>query len=494
MALIEGGSNTANVANVNATYQLQVGLNADSTKNGLLAIAGRADTGKFTGSVRDVALDVDIEARARIAADSIIFEDSFAGSVQNTDKWIAGFSSMTMGVSNGVVTINAGSATTASAVGAFTSYATVPTGNSAIATTTFTQDVMLSQVGVLNTTAEFCGAFIASGTSAPTDGVFLRFNASGELRIVSNFNGTETQSSAITYTNTPTGWTSALVAANVMRRYSLVVSSGRMELWIGNESGDIVLAGYLNKPVAVPSFCSVPSLPLKIRLYNSASPPSVATKLLFGYTVVTLGGLSNSLPYADANAISAGSSTQGQTGGAPGSTANMVNSTVPATATLSNTTAGYSTLGGRFLFAAPAGAETDYVLFAYQLPAATNGFSGRGILIRGVTVHTVNIGATVTTTAHVLEWFLGYGCTAASLATAEAANTKAPREIYVGTQAFVIGAGPGTQAAAVSVDLSRSPVYAPAGSFIQIGVRIPIGTATGSQKFRGGVTVVGDWF
>ncbi len=494
MALIEGGNDTANVANVNTTFQLQVGLNADSTKNGLLAIAGRADTGKFTGSVRDVAIDVDVEARTRVAVDSILFEESFAGSTQNTDKWLAGAVTMTQSVSNGVVTLNAASSTATGAVFAYTSYATIPTGNSALAVTTITQDIMLSQVGVLNTTVEFCGAFIASGVTAPTDGVLVRFNASGELRIISNFNGSETQSSAIAYTTTPTGWSSALVAPNVMRRYSLVVSSGRMELWIGNETGDIVLAGVLNRPVAIPAFCSIPMLPLKMRIYNAGSAPSIATRLMIGYTVVTVGGINNSIPYSDANAISAGSSSQGQTGGAAGSTANMVNSTIPATATLSNTTPGYTTLGGRFRFAAPASAETDYVIFGYQLPTAINGFSGRGILIRSVTVHTVNIGATVSTTAHVLEWFLGYGSTGASLATTESVNTKAPREIFIGTQAFILGAVPGTQAAAVSVDLNRSPVYAPAGSYIQVGVRVPIGTATGGQFFRGGVTVVGDWF
>jgi len=51
--------------------------------------------------------------------------------------------------------------------------------------------------------------------------------------------------------------------------------------------------------------------------------------------------------------------------------ANYANSAAPASATLSNTAAGYTTLGGQFQFAAVAGAETDYALFAYTVPAAS---------------------------------------------------------------------------------------------------------------------------
>lgn len=51
-----------------------------------------------------------------------------------------------------------------------------------------------------------------------------------------------------------------------------------------------------------------------------------------------------------------------------GSTANYANTAAPASATLSNTAAGYTTLGGQFQFAAVAG-ETDYALFAFLVPA-----------------------------------------------------------------------------------------------------------------------------
>ena len=62
-------------------------------------------------------------------------------------------------------------------------------------------------------------------------------------------------------------------------------------------------------------------------------------------------------------------------------------------AVLSNTAAGYTTLGGQFQFAALVGAETDYALFAFQVPLAAAGGGNRNLVIRGVRIETFNMGA-----------------------------------------------------------------------------------------------------
>ena len=64
---------------------------------------------------------------------------------------------------------------------------------------------------------------------------------------------------------------------------------------------------------------------------------------------------------------------------AAGYTANYANSAAPANASLANITAGYTTLGGQFQFAAVGGAETDFALFAFLNPAGQNrsGFYSR---------------------------------------------------------------------------------------------------------------------
>lgn len=322
---------------------------------------------------------------------------------------------------------------------------------------------------------------------------FVRFNAAGELRIVSNFNSTETQSSAIPYTTVPYGWSSALFAANVVRNISLVIGYDRVDLWVANETGDTVLAGTLNRPVDQHAFTSAAALPAVMRIINSASAPSVATQARFGNLTIHTGGSQNSVPYATAQAVSANNISQGLASALLGSTGNIANSAAPANATLSNTAAGYSRIGGQFAFVAVAGAETDYALFAYQAPAVAVAAFNKGLIIKGLRIDTFNTGAAVATTATVLEWFLGYGATAVSLATAEAAATKAPRRIYAGTQTFAVGAAIGAMAQTVTLDLSADPVYVPPGQFLHIIVRMPIATATASQVIRGGVAVMGSW-
>lgn len=159
-------------------------------------------------------------------------------------------------------------------------------------------------------------------------------------------------------------------------------------------------------------------------------------------------------------------------------TANHANSTDPTSATLSNTAAGYTTLGGRYQFLAPGTAATDYALFGFQVP------TGFRLLITGVTISIVNTGAAVAVTATILDWSLGLKSTAVSLATASL------RRIPLGTQGFVIGAAIGATAPDIVRQFSPEQVAQP-GEFVHIIVEVPLGTATASEVIRGDVTIHG---
>jgi hypothetical protein len=181
-------------------------------------------------------------------------------------------------------------------------------------------------------------------------------------------------------------------------------------------------------------------------------------------------------------------------GAAAGFTANYANSAAPASATLSNTAAGYTTLGGQFQFAAVAGAETDYALFAYQVPAPSAAAAGKNLVIRGVRIETANTGAAVGATATLLQWGLGVGSTAVSLATADSATagTRAPRRIPLGLQSFPAASSIGTIAPDIDVNLD-APLYVAAGTFVHIILKMPVGLATASQVIRGTVMINGFW-
>jgi hypothetical protein len=160
------------------------------------------------------------------------------------------------------------------------------------------------------------------------------------------------------------------------------------------------------------------------------------------------------------------------------------NSAAPATATLSNTAAGYTTLGGQWKFAAAGGAETDYALFAYQVPA------NQRLWVNGISISSFNTGAAVATTVSTLEWSLGLNSTAVSLATTDAAPVFGPRRIALGAQSFPVGAAIG----ATATDVSRyfeNALRIDAGRFFHVILKCPVGTATGSQIIRGDCTIDG---
>ncbi len=167
-------------------------------------------------------------------------------------------------------------------------------------------------------------------------------------------------------------------------------------------------------------------------------------------------------------------------------TANHANSTSPTSATLSNTAAGYTTLGGRFQFAAVGGAATDYALFGYQVPTTHR------LIIDEVFISTVNTGAAVATTAHILDWSLGVDSTAVSLATADSDPAYGPRRIALGIQAFLSGAAIGAMATDI-VRRFKTPLIVRPGRFAHVILQMPVATATGSQVIRGDVGI-GGWF
>lgn len=156
--------------------------------------------------------------------------------------------------------------------------------------------------------------------------------------------------------------------------------------------------------------------------------------------------------------------------------ANWANTAAPASATLSNTAAGYTTLGGQFQFAAVAGAETDYALFAFTVPA------GVSLHVDSIRIETTNTGAAVATTETMLHWFMG-DALAATLATNSFRRA-------LGVQAFPIAAAIGAVASPIDRQF-RTPFVVHSGRIFHIGLKMPRGTATASQVIRGLVDVGG---
>ena len=468
------GNTSGNVAEVDDQHQVTVTLNDNPLYAGHARLTCESDPGDFTGVPLLYQVDADSDFRIRAGLDSVVFQETWAGAALNSAQWTSVVTTMTTAVSGNFLKLNSGSNAGTSTVARVQSYNTFSMGHASPTYIEFPLQVNASGVGINNTTWEV-GWNISSGTSAPTDGVFLRMSSVGVLTLVESVGGSETPSSPIDY--------SSILHENTTVNVNLTIDTKQIDLWIDN-----VHIVSLDRPSASAHVATSMALPFTARIYNAGVAPASATQLWIGPVTVSRSGFINLVKPEDAAAQSGFGGYQGQSGGTMGQTVNWTNSTEPVAATLSNTAAGYTTLGGQWSFAAPNGAVTDFCLFGYQVPAAAAGSFNKALLIRGIHISAMNTGAAVATTATVLQWGMAVGSTAVSLATSEAATTKAPRRIPLGVQGFVVGAAIGATAADIHVPFN-SPLLAEPGSYIQVIVRVPIGTATASQVVRGTVFI-----
>jgi hypothetical protein len=462
----------------NAAGQLHITAETNVATNpgnvGAIRVFSENDPGAVTGEAYLKSPETSTDYRLRVGTDSVWDSEQFNYVAQNTTKHKYTSTTLTMTWAGGTLNTNGGSVTTTGAACQIQTYRHFPLlGAGAVY---FETTMCLSVAMSTNINIDFGGMTLAAaGTSVPTDGVYFRINSSGILGVL-NSNGTETTSAAFTFTQ----------SVNVFNKFTITSTQSEVEFWI-----DDVLMAHIDRGTGVSQPHYAASVPFAIRHHHTGVAGAIVQAKFGGYSV-TLGDMDTQRMWSSTMAGQGHSSIQGASGHTQGQTANNVNSTVPATASLSNTAAGYATLGGRFLFAAPAGAETDYALFAYLNPVPTTGITGRNLVIRGVWIETFNAVVAVATTPTVLEWSLGVGSTAVSLATADAAATRAPRRIGLGSQSFLVGALAGANSERCDVNLD-APVVVEPGTYMHIILRVPYGTATATELFRGMVGINGYW-
>lgn len=169
--------------------------------------------------------------------------------------------------------------------------------------------------------------------------------------------------------------------------------------------------------------------------------------------------------------------------------ANYANSAAPASATLSNTAAGYTTKDGQFQFALLAAAETDYALFGWTCPAPYT-FMVTGVRISELWVQSLVVGFTAPL---VIQWGLGVNSSAVSLATA------APYpSMRVALGAHVLG---GTAVATAGQLIGSAINWTPGtpipvlpGRFMHVICKIPLLGAAGTACIVRGTCVVDGYF
>jgi hypothetical protein len=474
------GDTVGNVLmNLPRTTPAGVDIGGGELEAGFATMLSESDAGSVTGVRRVFAPEVTTDFRLRVGTDTTMWNEYFPGTVLNSSLWTAPVTTSTVTVTNGLLNLNASSSLASGAVARVTSYRSFPIYTSY--STAPSIQFQFSSVPVANTVHEW-GFIIHTGTSAPTEGLFMRISATGELRAVVNNNGTESLSDPLDF--------NTLVGINTTRTLLIYGNTNEVVFWLDN----ICIATIPRQTVAG-SVTQSQMLPISFRSYNNASVTGTAQILKIGAVNVSLADMNQSKSWSHVMAGAGGMSYQGQTGQALGTTALYTNSLVAgAGAAMTNTTAALgSGLGGQFSALPTLAVGTDGIVQSYQVPIGTSAAPGKTLYITGLMVQgsVTTVLAGNATPVHY-AYSLAFGHNAVSLATTTTATSKAPVRKVLGHETFAAAASVGTLGQKVEKDFDKAPVVVYPGEFIQVVAKnLGAVTTTGVITFL--VDIEGYW-
>lgn len=461
-----------NTGNVDAGGNIKVALTNNQTYMGGVRMFSENDAGTITGTPYLQPPETSDDYRLRVGTDTLLLDHTFCETtVDNTAFKLAGFATMTNSLSGGFLTLNAGSATAANNYVTYSScrYFT-PRGTSPLYVEVTCN---ISAVPITGQVIEF-GLFQQVIATQPGDGVWFQVTSAGVIGVMS-YNGTVTQSGVLLAPG------SIPISSN--QTYLMTVGQGYVEFWIDN-----VLYGEITVPAGQATPFMTDGLPVSLSQRNSgvvAASPQAQFRV--GDVVVTCGDISTYKPWPQQMAGLGAMGSQAQAGATMGSTAALPNATGATTVTgtaLSQSAAIATGIGGQAgITAAVPG--LDGLITAYLNPVGSVNQPPRSLVVTGVRISAVNIGAAVATTASILQWSLGYGATAIGLTTADvtavtSVTAKSHRRIPLGFSSFVVGAAIGAQAPDIVMQFN-SPIVVNPGEYLVSVAKFIVGTATASQ-------------
>lgn len=457
MAISIAGEVSGHKAEVNVDGEILAALATDVDRSGFVSLA--SEKGVLPNGTRIMKeLEVSEDYRLRVEADNLWISDYPTGAALNTSIWSAPVTTQTVTVGSNRYELNSSGITTINTGSMLKSWRTFPWFKANALYVEFALNWTASPVA--NWIAEWGYFNSSTAIAAITDGVY--FQVSGPV-----FRGVLRNNSVETSVDLGT-----LPDFASVHDFVIEITQDSCLFWHeGSLLGEIAVPAGQYGPLGLAQ-CYVAA-----RTYNAAVAPAVAIKLQVSAIQVSNGGADFNRLWPTVMSGMGSGSYQVPTGAAAGQTAAYANGAAPTTRTLSATTKMEVGLGGMTAIAAWVGVETDYNVFGYQVPV------GRTLLVRGVRVECANLGAVVAGSATLLQWAVGVGANADTLAGTESATVKVRRAIPLGFQSFPVGAGIGAVAAPIDVNFDAS-LTIHSGEWFQIMVRCPVGAATGSQVLR----------
>lgn len=489
MSGITGGSGTANKANVDAGFNLQVALPLTDALVGSVRMMSENDDGTLTGAAYLKPPETSPDFRLRAGVDTTLFSEQFNALTQNTNNWSYTFVTMTASMP-GAGYLQFGTVQgTAATHGAFMrTFQYFPLVNTAPLAIEFTGGQFVAALVANEQWLAGLGLPTAAVT-IPTDGVWFKLTTAG-IEGILMFNGSPTSTGVIL--------PFASVVVGTMAKYVIVLGEREVEFWAND-----VLMGHIDIPAGNATPFMGAGLPVFMHKF--------CTGVVANTNVMRISRCGVSLMDVDIDkSASQIAATQGmhaaigQNGHAQGNTgANVLNAAIPATVALTNTGAVAPPvgLGGYFVGTAQAtnvAIAGDNIACSFQNPVPSINITGRNLIITGISISAMNTGAVVATTPTSLVWGVAWGHTTISLATVETgsfvtATTHAPRRLMLGCMSAAIGAVIG---ASYDRDIVRefvTPLVVRPGEFIATTMRFRIGTATAAQEVTYLIAFDGYW-
>lgn len=476
---VKDGS-SANKLAVNASGEASVNLPADSDTAGFAIVAAESHPTE-NGVTREVyPFETNDDYAQRTTQEEALGWVVMAGAAVNTTIHRQGSATATITQAAGWLTLNAGSSLASGAAAVVTGYQQyelIPTSN------LYWHGLIVTAQAAhpVNCIAEWGlathNAGPGTGTTEPTDGVYFRVNAAGVLEGIVRASGVD-----VGTTGAITSYATLLSPA---RSHECVVSvsDSIARFWIDRVCVGRIALG------ASPSWTFSGTLAHHSRLHNTGAT-STAQQLKIARYSIKRDNVGAPKPFSHAASATGQNASQGQTGETLGSTANYANSANPTAAVPTNTTAALGTgLGGQFWETDTLAVTTDGVICSYQVPVATSVIPGKSLYITRVKIKSY-VQTALTGGGYVAQWSLAYGHTAVSLATTEAATTKAPRRVPLGAHSVASGAAALVELTEISWEFEDAPVCVHPGEFVAI-VKKKIGTAPSAGVIAHVITVSG---
>lgn len=476
MAQIKSGA-SSDLLTVDPTSKAARGTIYDTSGN-VLCSPNRTAVAETAGGIMLAGKDYKLLRTLRASSigtlrssdDALFLYDSFEGTTRNLNAWIETATTMTSAqtLATGLRLNTAGTTTTTTGI-LESSHRQFPV----IARTGIVFRARLRYQGATNCVEEWGFSDQSSATAAThNNGAFFRRDAAGSLQPVLAFNGVETQGT--TFASPP--------STSEYSFFEIFLEDDRATFQILNAAGVLIGAQVMERGSSAGGagvttqarLFAVTHLPCFFRVLNTGAAGTAPQIDVTECSVIITDSLQqrswrDALSGMGYNALSSPTAyTQ---------LANYANSAAPASATLSNTAAGYTTLGGQWQFAAAAGAETDYALFGFTNPSPYT------LYVTSVAIAAWVQAIAIATTSSVLQWGIAANSSAVSLATAA---PYSPMRKGIGVQSATVGTPVGDMFNPGNLlYMPQTPDAVQPGRFFHVILKIPIATATGSQIIRG---------